>query len=406
MGNYPGDVTCGNWQTVNGGWGHSFGEWCYTAKEVLEEGRAICIEHARLATALLRALDIPVRPAPLMAHPVTQWWVQLPDGSGFWANMDTSVGRSRYVETGDLWANFPSVEEHVLGYWSPDADAPIHMEWWMDNPCIWREEDGQGRSYEHTPEGLQLARDGLAWFAQYGFLPTPVPPPGPGEPYYSLDVRGFVVNLTNAREQVSFDVSFPLPIESEYLQLIDYVHWTNHPEWVVRTWVETKSDPGTGESLSFYHVELDRKPGCKVYLPLVTKSYQAGFSYEVGECQETLAALTNDQVEIWVEGNDILMRHTDALYNCCAEIVVELVDRRPLFKLIEKETHPNNPPCHCLCYYEITARIEDLPPGTYRVEVWNEDETHLFGWAEVTIGASHSALESAYINGHRGEETQ
>jgi hypothetical protein len=297
MANYPGDVTCGNWQTVNGGWGHSFGEWCYTAKEVLEEGRAICIEHARLATALLRALDIPARPAPLIAHPVTQWWVQLPDGSGFWANMDTSVGRSRYVETGDLWANFPSVEEHVLGYWMPDADAPIHMEWWTDNPCIWRE-DGQGRSYEHTPEGLQLAWDGLTFFAQYGFLPTPVPPPGPGEPYYSLDVRGFVVDLTNAREQGSFDVSFPLPIESQYLELIDYVHWTNHPEWVVRTWVETKSDPETGESLSFYHVELDRRPGCKVYLPLVTKSYQAGFSYEVGECQETPAALTNDQVEI------------------------------------------------------------------------------------------------------------
>jgi hypothetical protein len=68
--------------------------------------------------------------------------------------------------------------------------------------------------------------------------------------------------------------------------------------------------------------------------------------------------------------------------------VVELVDRRPLFKLIEKETYPDNPPCHCLCYYEITARIEDLPPGTYRVEVWNEDETHLFGWAEVTVEES------------------
>jgi hypothetical protein len=42
--------------------------------------------------------------------------------------------------------------------------------------------------------------------------------------------------------------------------------------------------------------------------------------------------------------------------------VVELVDRRPLFKLIEKEAYPDNPPCLCVCYYEITARIEDLPP--------------------------------------------
>ena len=33
--NYPDDVTCGNWQTTYGAWGHSFADWLYTASELL-----------------------------------------------------------------------------------------------------------------------------------------------------------------------------------------------------------------------------------------------------------------------------------------------------------------------------------------------------------------------------------
>ena len=273
MQNYPGDVTSGNWQTTYGAWGHSFAEWLYTVKEVLEQGRAICIEHARLATALLRAVGIPARPAPLMAHPVTQWWVQLPDGSGFWANMDTSRGRSDYTRTGDLWAQFPSREEHELGFWAIDADAPIHMDWWTDNPCIWREDYGTGRRYPATADGLADAQAALDYFAQIGELPLPSPQPAEGQPYYELSTRGFEVDLTNAREQTHFEVSFTLANETDYLQRIDQVHWTNHPDWVTRAWLETESDPTTGESLTYYNIELDRG-GHRIYLPLILKSYQ------------------------------------------------------------------------------------------------------------------------------------
>jgi hypothetical protein len=278
--NYPNDVTCGNWQTTYGAWGHSFADWLYTAKELLEEGRGICIEHARLATALLRAVGIPARPAPLMAHPVTQWWVQLPDGSGFWANMDTSVGRSEYVRSGDLWARFPSVEEHELGFWAIDADAPIHIDWWTDNPCIWTEDYGSGRRYPATANGLADAQAALAYFAQTGELPglgktlrVSKTPRVLTEPYYELSTRGFELDLTNAGEQTHFEVSFTLAIETDYLQRIDQVHWTNHPDWVTRTGLETESNPTTGESLTYYELELDRGRH-RVYLPLILKSYQ------------------------------------------------------------------------------------------------------------------------------------
>jgi len=278
MRNYPDDVTSGNWQTTYGAWGHSFAEWLYTAKEVLEERRAICIEHARLATALLRAVGIPARPAPLMAHPVTQWWVQLPDGSGFWANMDTSIGRSAYVRTGDLWANFPSVEEHRLGFWAVDADAPIHMDWWTDNPCIWREDYGGSRRYPATADGLAQAQAALAHFAETGELPSPGSPLAENQPYYELSIRGFVVDLTNAREQTRFEVGFPLAIETDYLERIDQVHWTNHPEWVTRTWLETESDPTTGESLTWYRLELDVNAGdeCELQNLLSNPGFETG----------------------------------------------------------------------------------------------------------------------------------
>ena len=278
MNNYPGDVTCGNWQTTNGAWGHSFADWLYTAKELLEEERGICIEHARLATALLRAVDIPARPAPLMAHPVTQWWVQLPDGSGFWANMDTSKGRSEYVDSGDLWADFPSKEEHNLGFWAIDADAPIHMDCWTDSPCIWTEDYGTGRRYPATADGLADAQVALAYFAENGDLPPPSgPPPQEGQPYYQLSLRGFEVDLTSAREQTHFEVSFTQAMESDYVQRIDQTHWTNHPDWVTSTGLETESDPTTGESVACYKIELDRNgTRNRIYLPLILKGHAAG----------------------------------------------------------------------------------------------------------------------------------
>ena len=124
----------------------------------------------------------------------------------------------------------------------------------------------------------------------------------------------------------------------------------------------------------------------KVHLPLVLKAHSgAGFSYEASDCLEASGKVGDDQVEIWVEERDILMEHRGAIYNCCASVVVDLIDQRPLLQLIERETYPQSAPCDCLCPYDLSARITDLPPGGYQVEVWNESKTYLFGSAWVTI---------------------
>ena len=106
-----------------------------------------------------------------------------------------------------------------------------------------------------------------------------------------------------------------------------------------------------------------------------------GFSFVVSECLGS-ASRANAEVKIWVEGQDIVMEHQGAIYNCCAKIVIDFVDQRPLLKLIERET---GMPCHCLCSYDLSASITGLPPGDYLVEVWNEEQTRLFGSAWVTV---------------------
>jgi predicted outer membrane repeat protein len=125
--------------------------------------------------------------------------------------------------------------------------------------------------------------------------------------------------------------------------------------------------------------------GC-VYLPIVLKDFSpTGFGYDVQGCLAPITT-TDDLVEIYVEGDDIVMHHYDVTYNCCAVIVVDFVDERLLLKLIERETYPGAlPPCFCLCPYDVNVRISNLLPGDYRVEVWNEDQSHCYGWAEVKI---------------------
>jgi hypothetical protein len=120
-----------------------------------------------------------------------------------------------------------------------------------------------------------------------------------------------------------------------------------------------------------------------IYLPLVLKNSSANrHEYHVQGCLDSTTP-TDDQVEIYVEGNDIVMHHYSAIYNCCAAIVVDLVDEHPLLKLVERETY--GVPCTCTCPYDISARIPNLPSGNYRVEVWNGDQSHRYGWAEVVV---------------------
>ena len=142
---------------------------------------------------------------------------------------------------------------------------------------------------------------------------------------------------------------------------------------------------GDCDSIAVVDIGAVEYYGC-VYLPIVLRnSLATSFGYDVQGCL-TPTTTTNDWVEIYVEGDAIVMHHYNVTYNCCAVIVVDFIDERPLLKLIEREAYPGAlPPCFCLCPYDVNVRISNLLPGNYRVEVWNEDQSRCCGWAEVTI---------------------
>lgn len=262
--NFAGDPTCGNWQTTFGGWGRSFDDWCYSASDVLRERRAICIEYERLASALLRALNIPARPAPLFAHPVTQWWVQLPNGSGYWANMETSVGHTIYAQSGDLSACFPSVGDHAISLTGIDEHAPIHMDWSARRPTLWLEVYGERQEFGHTAEGLEKARAALSEFAGTGIVPrsigqghAPVRPRDMEGPTYAVQSRGFALDLVNIGDQRRLTASFPMLLSNQYRETLDAVIWTNQPEWAGEPFRETVRCKDTGEQMQWLKVEFE-----------------------------------------------------------------------------------------------------------------------------------------------------
>jgi len=260
--NFPDDPTGGDWQTTFGAWGRTYQDWCYTASEVVQHKRATGIESERLASALLRCLGIPARPAPLDASPVCQWWVQLPAGNGYWANMETSRGRDELLRTGSTDAAFASVGDDRIAFYSVDERAPIHMTWNAGRACLWLEDYGRFSRLGHNAKGLKAAQNLLELFKEKGFIPQGArrstgPIRGPAAPSHILASRGFVLDLASLGGQKELTARFPVFAQNQYRATLDIQHWTNHPEWVKTVRREKEQNDKTNESLEWYCIDLD-----------------------------------------------------------------------------------------------------------------------------------------------------
>lgn len=265
MANFPGDPTCGQWQTTFGAWGQDYDGWCYKPSQVLTVRRGTSIEHARLAAALLRALGIPARPACLGNNWVCQWWVQLSAG-GFWSNIDTALGRETYRRTGKLDPKLPVVGDERIALWGFDERAPIHMTWDAKQPCLWLEDYGQEAPFPHGLKGKAGADRMMASFAERGFLPGvgPIPAqplPRRKAPYYLISTRGVVINLASLGPQRSLTLRFPVFVNNQVRATLDVKHWTNHPEWIkpegVRREREEEIIKVTGDSIEWFCLDFE-----------------------------------------------------------------------------------------------------------------------------------------------------
>lgn len=99
------------------------------------------------------------------------------------------------------------------------------------------------------------------------------------------------------------------------------------------------------------------------------------------DCYDNPTYSDPDSIIITVSGNDIIVLHKDAFYNCCVEILVEVVQNGNVFNLYEHESGDH---CYCMCYFDITTTIYDLAPGTYTTNVYNA-EGEFVGGGTVTI---------------------
>jgi|GEM_PF-3362586 len=253
------DVTSGAWQTISGaGWsyGNSFAEWLYKPSETLTEKRGICIEHSRLATALLRALSIPAR--PIMPYGA-QFWVQPPTGDGYWATMSTSGGRSDYKTSGDEWGGYACTPDSRIFGFPVDAGGWIHSDWWTATRSLWRETHPWSERYEGTQSGFDQAVADLKVFELTGEAPIHSSPPVGTS--YNIEYSDFTLDLRSLGTQRDFVARFPLPVETPVVfDMHELAYWTDHPECVTSTWYETEANPPVAENLVWFNIEFDLTP--------------------------------------------------------------------------------------------------------------------------------------------------
>jgi len=248
------DVTSGIWQTIQEGgwsWGRNFYDWGYKPADLIRTRCGICVEHSWLACALLRGLNVPARAIIGSA----QFWVQRPGTYGYWVGLSASGGSNTYRETGYLGDGFGRGASPA--FFSVTSEPLLHEDWSMQAKGLWRETHPWGETYDGTTSGMAQATADLATFTVTGSAPNGTQRK-PGQDLYQINYSAITVNLYNVGDQRTLDVRFPIVMDSATHRDMDrYAYWTNHPECVKRTWIETVTNPPVEGTQRWFHIEFD-----------------------------------------------------------------------------------------------------------------------------------------------------
>jgi len=81
-----------------------------------------------------------------------------------------------------------------------------------------------------------------------------------------------------------------------------------------------------------------------------------------------------DLVHAIVTGNTITVHHDATVYNCCpTDFVYDVTIEGSDIRVVEHEILEM--PCSCLCCYNLSVDIENVPPGEYSlIFVWTDYE--------------------------------
>jgi hypothetical protein len=248
------DITSGIWQTIgerDWGFGKSFLDWAYRPYELIKTRGGICVEHAWLGSALLRALRIPARAYSGAA----ELWAQTPDGKGVWIGFSTTGGRTAYRERGELGSGFEGPPLMI----SPVLSRPIlHEDWDATARGLWRERHPSQASYEGTAAGKQQALAELEALKTQGTLPKGGKPSQGGQ-HHVLHVSDLTLSLLDLpREQTTLEVRVPLVTASaRHAPEGTGAHWTSRPECQLGVEVKELENPPVEGKERWYTVRFD-----------------------------------------------------------------------------------------------------------------------------------------------------
>jgi len=249
------DVTSGIWQTIQPGgwcWGRNFYDWGYRPAELLEERVGICVEHSWLGAAVLRALNIPARARVGSA----QFWVQDETGIGAWYGFSTNGGSNTYRETGVLGAGFG--DSRLPTFYSVTSEPFLAEDWDWEEPGVWHELHPWGEVYPADDAGLERARQDLATYAETGRAASGMIRRQGGSGVYEINYSQITLCRWSLSNQSIVNVRFPAPTESNATtDTGEWVYWTNHPECVIDTYVETIENPPVSEVQRWRHIVFD-----------------------------------------------------------------------------------------------------------------------------------------------------
>lgn len=137
-------------------------------------------------------------------------------------------------------------------------------------------------------------------------------------------------------------------------------------DYTVRVWSEWRGDCG----------------GCLVTIPGEARLSGSSQSDCLGNPKISSIESGQDSVAAIFRNDTLYVTHFNAYYNCCLKIAMELEQGGNLLHFIE---HPTGDLCHCMCYFNLAAEVTGLDPGVYIIQVWNEDQSALFGQTEVMV---------------------
>ncbi len=254
------DPTCGAWQTISGigwSWGHNFTDWLYIPSEALAQKRAICIEHARLASALLRALGIPARP---MYPNKCMFWVQPGSGNGYWVSMATNGGRVAYRTKGDEYAAYGKIVPSEVRGFAIDEGPIVHSDWYTRNECLWREKHPWEERYPDSASGKARALSDLRAFGTTGNAPKGYRIRF-GAAHYAITYSDFTLDLRNIGRQRSLRARFPFAVTTGYVtDLGKYAWWCSDKNCVKRVWITEDKNPPVKETKKWLNLQIDLTP--------------------------------------------------------------------------------------------------------------------------------------------------